>query len=360
MKIAIGAGGSGSIGNSWEQMVEFVVEAEKLGVDAVWTAEAWGMDAATTAAFLAARTNKIQIGTGIMIVTARPPAMTAMTALSLATMSGNRFSLGLGSSGPQVVEGLHGWRFGKPVSRMREHIEIVQKAFRGEKLDYDREFYKMPLDESEGKPLRLAQPANRHIPIYLATLSPKALQLTGELADGWLAQSFTPEGAEPFIKHLKAGAQKIDRNFDDLDLQGGGFVDFGDDMDRLIAKRKEKVAFRLGAMGSKEHNFFNDAFRRAGFEESSRHVQSLWLQGKREAAVLAVPDDLVTRSNLLGTREMVKERVRVYQAVGINTLRVDPEGSNLQQRLDTLGQVVEIVAEVSKETSRKKAGTLPE
>ena len=351
MRVAIGAGGAASRGDHWESIVDYVVEAERLGADAVWTAEAWGMDAVSTASFLAARTKTMRVGTGIMQISARGPAMTAMTALSMAAMTGDRFSLGLGASGPQVVEGLHGWRFDKPIGRMREYVEIIRMAFRGEKLEYHGDHYDMPLPEGEGKPLRLAQSGNENIPIYLATLSPKALRLTGELADGWCGTSFTPEGAAGFTDYIKAGAEKAGRSLSDLDLQVGGSVQFGDDVDEMIHARKAQVAFQLGAMGSADHNFYNDAFKRGGYQDAGIEIQRLWIDRKRDEAIAAVPDQLVQNSNMLGTKEMVKDRMRAYRDAGITTLRVDPTGSSLEERLETLGQAIELVKEVSAETS---------
>ena len=251
METAIGVGGaaSGRV-RDWEKTVSFAVEAEKLGVDSVWSAEAWGMDAVSPLAFLAARTSRIRLGTGIMQISARAPVVTAMTAMSMAAMTGDRFVLGLGASGPQVVEGLHGTAFAKPLGRMRETIEIVRRAFAGERISFEGEHFQLPRPGGEGKAIRLSQPANSDIPIYLATLGPKGLELTGELADGWIGTSFTPEGAQAFTDHLAAGAARSGRSLSDLDLQVGGAVGFGDDVERLVSVHKPRMAFTLGAMGS--------------------------------------------------------------------------------------------------------------
>lgn len=335
---------------NWPETASYVIEAERLGVNVLWSAEAWAHDAATPLAYLAGKTERIRLGTGIMQVVARTPAMTAMTAMSLASMSGDRFLLGLGASGPQVVEGWHGVSFAKPVQRTRELIEIVRKVCRGERLVHEGEIYRLPLPGGEGKPLRSgANP--RQIPIYLATLSPRSLELTGELADGWLGTSFMPEHAEVFFKHIRAGAERAGRSLADLDLQAGGAVQFGDDLERLIARRKPGVAFTLGAMGSRQHNFYNAAFRRAGYDEDARYVQSLWLDGRREEAAAAVPDDLIRHANLLGTEQMVRERIRVYRDAGVTTLRVDPDGETLSERIETLGRVMDLVRQVSAEAS---------
>jgi F420-dependent oxidoreductase-like protein len=344
MKIAIGVGGPASgARKDFERVIAFACEAERLGVDSAWSAEAWGMDAVGPLAFLAARTERLRLGTGIMQISARTPSMTAMTALTMAAISGGRFMLGLGASGPQVVEGLQGQPFAKPLRRMRETIEIVRLAFRGEKLIYDGQTHRLPLPGGEGKPLRLSQPANPDIPIYLATLSPRALELTGELADGWLGTSFTPEHAEAHLVHLRRGAERAGRTLEDLELAVGGAVGFGDDVEPMLDSLRPRMAFTLGAMGSAKTNFYNDAYKRGGYEDAAREVQQLWVSGKREEAAARVPDEMILQSTLLGTEAMVRERIRQYHAVGISTLRVDPLGASASDRLDTLGRVVELI-----------------
>jgi F420-dependent oxidoreductase-like protein len=269
--------------------------------------------------------------------------MTAMTALSLAAISGNRFRLGLGASGPQVVEGLQGLPFAKPLRRMRETIEIVRLAFRGEKLVYDGEFHRLPRPGGEGKPLRLSQPPNPDIPIYLATLSPRALELTGELADGWLGTSFTPEHAGAHLDHLRRGAERAGRSLADLDLVVGGAVAFGDDVEPWLDALRPRLAFTLGAMGSPRTNFYNDAYRRGGFEDAAEEVQRLWVAGRRDEAAARVPDEMILQTTLLGSEAAVRERIRKYRDAGIGTLRLDPLGADATERLDTLGRAVELV-----------------
>ncbi len=346
MKTAIGAGGaaSGSRGG-FERVVQFAVEAEKLGVDQAWSAEAWGWDAVSTLAFLAARTERLELGTGIMQISARAPAMTAMTAMTMNAISNGRFRLGLGASGPQVVEGLHGRPFAHGVARMRETLEIVRTAFRGEKLAYDGKHHQLPLPGGEGKALRLAIPPDPDIPIHLATLAPKALELTGELADGWLGTSFIPEHADAHLAHIETGARRAGRTLDDLELAVGGSVEFGDHVDDMVARRKPGMAFTLGAMGSPKTNFYNAAYRRAGFEDACVEVQRLWVAGKRTEAVAAVPDEMVRAAHLLGPEADVRERIRAYRDAGIDTLRLDPGGDDAAARLDTLGRAVELVRE---------------
>lgn len=344
MKVAIGIGGpaSGRDGNFGE-VADFVAEAEKLGVDQVWSAEAWGQDAVAPLAFVAARTSKIRLGTGIMQISARAPAMTAMTALTMASITGGRFMLGLGVSGPQVVEGLHGVPYAKPLTRLRETIDILKLAFAGEKIRYDGEVLKFPRPGGKGKALRLSQPANPDIPIYLATLGPKSLEFTGAAADGWVGTSFTPEQGEGVVSSIRAGAEGAGRPMSAVDLQAGGSVAFGDDIDALVKPRKGMLAFTLGAMGSAEQNFYNDAFRRQGYEEVGIESQRLWLEGKRAEAAEVIPDSMVLQSNLLGTEAMVRARIEAYRKAGITTLRVHPAGKGAKEQLETLGRVMDLV-----------------
>lgn len=340
--IAIGSADSGRK-RGFEDVVAFVQEAEKLGVSDVWSAEAWGQDAIAPLAWVGARTEKIRLGTGIMQISARVPAMTAMTALTMASLSGDRFLLGLGASGPQVVEGLHGRPFREPLVRMRETIEILRLAFAGEKLTYEGRHHQLPLPGGEGKALRLSQPANPDIPIYLATLAPKALELTGAIADGWLGTSFTPEGAEAHLGPLRKGAEAAGRRIEDLDLQAGGVIGFGDP-EQLAEPLKRSLAFTLGAMGSAKTNFYNDAFRRGGWADDAEAVQALWVAGQRDEAVARVPTEMVLQANLLGDEAMVRSRIEAYRQVGITTLRLSPLGEDAHARLDTLGRALDLMS----------------
>ena len=327
----------------WAEASDYVTEAERLGVDDVWSAEAWGHDGVTPLAFMAARTSRIRLCTGILQAGTRTPALLAMTAMSLNAMSNGRFVLGLGVSGPQVIEGWHGIRFDRPVQRMRETVEIVRHAIKGERLEYKGKVYELPLPGGEGKAIRSAAPPQPGIPIYLATLSPRSLEMTGEIADGWLGTSFMPEQARVFTDHLAAGAARVGRAVTQRAIPAGGFVAFADDLERLIPPRKPGLAFSLGAMGSRQHNFYNDAYRRAGYEEVAREVQRLWLDGRREEAVARVPDELVLQTNLLGTEAMVRARLAAYRQAGITTLRVEPAGEGLEARLKTLGRLLDLI-----------------
>ncbi|HSG90165.1 MAG TPA: LLM class flavin-dependent oxidoreductase, partial [Pseudomonadales bacterium] len=346
--IAIGGPDSGKK-RDFDAAVDYVVEADRMGVDFVWTAEAWGHDAIAPLAWVGARTERIRLGTGIMQISARVPSMTAMTALTMAAISGDRFVLGLGASGPQVVEGLHGRPFKAPMTRMRETVEIVRLAFAGEKMAYQGEYHHMPLTgegtTGQGKALRLSQAGNPNIPIYLATLAPKALELTGAIADGWLGTSFTPEGAEAHLGPMRKGAEAAGRSLDDIDIQVGGVIGFGDP-EALAEPLKRQVAFTLGAMGSATTNFYNDAYKRGGWEEDARAVQELWVAGKRDEAIARVPTEMVLQANLLGDEAMVKDRMRAFRDAGVNTLRLAPMGEDGAARLDVLGKALDLLRAV--------------
>jgi F420-dependent oxidoreductase-like protein len=345
MKVSIGVGGAASgRRRDFDEQVEFVVEAEKLGVDTVWTAEAWGQDAISPLAYLAAKTERIRLGTGIMQISARAPVMTAMTALTMAAISNDRFILGLGASGPQVVEGLHGVPFKAPLTRMKETVDIVRLAFAGEKIAYEGRYHRLPLPGGEGKALRLAQPGNDRIPIYLATLGPSTLEYTGAAADGWVGTSFTPEHGGAHLEHIRRGAEAAGRSMADIDIQVGGAVAFGDDLDALVEPLRMGMAFTLGAMGSPKTNFYNAAYRRGGWDEVGAEVQRLWVAGKREEAAARVPAEMIVQANLLGDEKAVKARIAAFRDAGVTTLRVAPAGTTLGERLETLGRVMDLVS----------------
>jgi F420-dependent oxidoreductase-like protein len=327
----------------WEELVSYVCEAERLGVELCWVAEAWGCDAATPIGFLAARTERMRFGSGIMQLGARTPAMTAMTALTLARISGDRYCLGLGASGPQVMEGLHGVRYGGALGRMRETVEIVRLAFAGERISHEGTHFPLPLPGGEGRALRLSQPANPGIPIYLATLSPKMLELTGEVADGWLGTSFVPEAAAAYLEPLAAGAARAGRSLAHLDICQGAEVAFGDDVEAMVARRKPGMAFSLGGMGSATTNFYNRAYARQGWAEAAAEVQRLWVEGRRDEAAARVPDEMVLATTLIGTEAMVRERLRRWRDAGVTTVRLYPAGETLDARLATLARALEMI-----------------
>jgi F420-dependent oxidoreductase-like protein len=322
--------------------VEFVRAAERLGVDCVWSAEAWGQDAVTSLAYLAAKTDTIKLGTGIMQISARAPSMTAMTALSLSQLSRGRFVLGLGASGPQVVEGLHGAAYQGPLTRLKETVEIVRLAFRGEKLRYDGRYHQLPRPGGEGKAIRLDHPPTE-IPIYLATLGPKSLVYTGAAADGWLGTSFSPDHADAHLDHIAKGAKAAGRSLADIHLNAACSVAVGENVEELIDSRRPAVAFSMGAMGSATTNFYNDAFKRAGYADDAVAIQDLWLKGQREEAAKRVPDDMVTKFAAIGTPDMVRERFRTYRDAGINGLTFRYDISDPKGQIPLLEQTMDLM-----------------
>lgn len=342
LKASIAVGGYAR--SNARQLVDVVQEAERLGVDSVWSAEAWGADAVTSLAFLAGLTTKIKLGTGIMQLSARTPSMTAMTAMALHDLSEGRFLLGLGASGPQVVEGLHGTSYAEPLTRMRETVEILRLGFAGEKLIYNGRHFVLPRPGGEGKPLRLDHPPVQ-LPIYLATLAPKSLEYTGAAADGWLGTSFSPDHPEAHLDHIRRGAERAGRSLADIDLIASCSVAIGDNVEQLIDSRRAGVAFQMGAMGSAKTNFYNDAFKRAGFTDDALAIQQLWKAGKRDEAAKRVPDAMVTEFGAIGTAAMVKARFQKFRDVGINglTLRIEATGD---QRLPMLEQTMDLLKSI--------------
>lgn len=344
MKVTIGMG---TFTDDWEYTTAFVLEAEKLGAHSVWAGENWGHDIATRLAYLAAKTTTIKLGAGIFQVGARTPAMTAMTAMSLASMSTGRFICGLGASGPQVMEGWHGVRYEKPVTRVFEALQIVRMLSRGERVVFKGQSYELPLPGGEGKALKAsAQP--REFPIYVAALSKRSLELTGEFADGWTGAAYVPEAADQFFTHIETGAKRAGKTLKDFELLvPGNRLDITDDVERAIDATRSPLAFSLGAMGSRQHNFYNDSYSRAGYQDVSKEIQRLWLGGDRRAAEALVPREMCLRANLIGTGQMVRERIRAHIKAGATGIRVDPSGKGMQAKLDQLGRFIEMVNEES-------------
>jgi F420-dependent oxidoreductase-like protein len=347
MRASISVGGAYYDGGSWEDVVALVEAADRLGVDSAWSAEAWGMESVSPLAYLAARTSRIRLGTGIMQVSARTPAMTAMTALSLARLSNDRFCLGLGLSGPQVVEGLHGAAFARPLGRLREFVAIVRMALAGERIVFEGDHYVLPRPGGEGKALKLSMPPKPRLPIFLATLGEKSLELTGELADGWLGTCFIAERADVMLDPIRRGAERAGRDLSEIELHVGGDIEISDDVERLIEKRRPGLAFTLGAMGSAKTNFYNAAYARAGFEDAAHEVQSLWIEGRREEAAAAVPDALVLASAPIGTEAMVRERLRACRDAGIAVLRLSTPGRTNAERIAHLERCLDLIASES-------------
>jgi F420-dependent oxidoreductase-like protein len=332
--------------------LELAREADRLGYSVAWVAEAYGSDAATVLTWVAAQTERIDVGSAVFQIPARTPALTAMTAATLDTLSGGRFRLGLGVSGPQVSEGWHGVRFDKPLGRTREYADIVRKALRRETLRYDGEHFQLPLPDGPGKAIKLTvHPARPEIPLYLAAVGPKNLELTGEIADGWLGIFFNPEQAAVSLDPLRAGRERGGRAPADGDPMVGFDVVptvpvvFSDDLEAAAAPVRAYSALYIGGMGSREKNFYNQLARRMGYEEAAQQVQDLYLDRKHREAAAAVPLDLIDSTALIGPRERVRDRLAAYVEAGVTTLTVTPFAATLEERLHTIRTVSELLDE---------------
>lgn len=340
--------------DSWTDQADFVVEAERLGLDICWVAEAWGSDAPSALGYYAARTDRMLLGSAVMQVGTRTPVAVAQTAITLSNLSGGRFLLGLGPSGPQVMQGLHGVPFARPLTRVRETVEIVRQVMDGGKISYSGSQYQIPLPGEDAVPMRLSMRAEHPVPIHLAALSPAMLRLTGEVADGWLGTSFVPEGSsDAYFAHLDEGLARSGRSRADLDVCQGAEVAFAPDEEALsamVAGRKKELAFSLGGMGSASTNFYNQAYSRQGWAEVAAEVRQRWQAGDRDGAAGLVTDEMVLATTLIGTEAMVRQRLRVWRDAGVDTVRLYPAGDDLEARLATLGRAVELVREVGDES----------
>tara|TARA_B110001454_G_scaffold218021_2_gene244807 strand:+ start:2194 stop:3246 length:1053 start_codon:yes stop_codon:yes gene_type:complete len=338
--------------DDWDSAVDFAVGAEKLGVDSLWSAEGWTHDAATPLAYLMAKTTSLRFGSGIFQVGTRTPGLIAMTAQTLDSLSGGRFMLGLGTSGPQVIEGWHGIPFSKPVLHTKEVIEICRKIFAGEKFSYDGHHWQLPLTKERGgtglsKSLSPSATPTPDLPIYVASLGPKNLHMTGQFADGWLGTVFLPDTADVFLGPIKLGAEEAGRSISDIDILVGARVQFSEDVEKLAEELKPGLAFQVGAMGTKNQNFYADAYRRQGWADEVSRIQSLWIAGRRDEARTQVPTEMALSGVVVGSPTEVKEKLIRYKQVGVNTFRVDPAGSSIADRLDTLEETMKIINEIS-------------
>jgi len=310
--------------------------AEALGYDSVWAAEAWGTDAVSVLAWLGASTTRIKIGSAIMQMPGRTPANTAMTAATLDLMSGGRFILGLGTSGPQVVEGWHGQPWGKPLVRTREYVEIVRAALRREAVEHRGEHYRIPYDgpgaTGLGKPLKLMlRPLRADIPIYLAAIGPKNVALATEIADGWLPLFVDPERFAAAFGESVAGAPA------GFEIAATVSVLVGDDVQALRDALKPHIALYVGGMGSKGKNFYNSLVSRYGWEAEAARIQELYLGGRQREAIAAVPDELVDAVSLVGPKERIRERLEAWRETPVTTLVV---GSPQPEALEVLAELV--------------------
>src|SRR4029453_13716509 len=300
-------------------------EADRLGYAGVWTAGAYGSDAPSMLARIAGQTHRIVLGAAVMQIPARTPAMTAMTAATIDALSGGRFRLGLGVSGPQVSEGWHGVRYGKPLARTREYVDIVRLALARKPVAYDGEHYTLPLPDGPGKALRLGfHPPREHIPIYLAAVGPKNLELAGEIADGWLAIFFAPDAAGEYLQHIERGRAKIGEGLLGFDVAPSVPVVIGDDLAACADVLRPNAALYVGGMGSREQNFYNQLAVRMGYADAAQTVRELYLDRRARDAAVAVPQEFIERTSIIGNKTQSTERIRQYAAAGVGTLSVSP------------------------------------
>ncbi len=328
MKLATGIGYSGA---RMGMPIDHVLEMERLGYDSVWTAEAYGSDAITPLAYIAALTTTIKLGTGIMQIPGRTPAMCAMTTTTLDALSGGRMLVGLGLSGPQVVEGWHGVPYGKPAARMREYVEILRKIWaREEPVSYQGEEYQLPYRGERatglGKPLKSIL-HGRQLPVYLATMGPINIRTTAELADGWLPIWYSPQRAGLFQKDLDIGfARRTDgKTAKDFDIAPGCNVQITDDLPAAFARQKPHLALYIGGMGAREKNFHNEMMQKYGYVDEAKTIQDLYLSGRKAEAEAAVPDELVDEMCLVGPEARIRERYRAWEDAGVTTLMVNSQ-----------------------------------
>jgi F420-dependent oxidoreductase-like protein len=317
--------------------------AEDLGYDSVWTAEAYGSDAATVLAWLAASTTRIKLGSAIFQIPGRSAAMTAMTAATIDTLSGGRMLLGLGTSGPQVSEGWHGVRFAKQLQRTREYVAVVRMALAHQKVELHGETLELPLPDGPGKVLKLTlRPVQERIPIFLAALGPKNVSLAGEIADGWLPVWFSPEHTAELRGPLEEGAARAGRTLDDFRICPTVNVLISDDIDSARNAMRPMLALYVGGMGSREQNFYNRLVSTYGFEKEAREVQDLYLSGQKSEAMMALPEALIDAVCIAGPRERARQRIRAFREAGVETLIVSPMAMDIAERREQLRLVAEL------------------
>ena len=329
MKISMALGAGASLNP--DSLTRQVKDLESAGVDLLWGGEIYGFDLVSTLAYVAGQTSTIELMTGILPIYSRTPALIAQTAMTIDTLSQGRFILGLGSSGPQVIEGWHGVPFKKPLAMTRDVIEICRKVWSGDKVVHDGKVFSLPLAEGEGtglgKPLRLmCKPHRRDIPIAVASIGPKNVELTAESANMWQPIHFMPEKFnDVWGDSLAAGKAKRDASLGDLQIIAGGTVALGSGpaVDAARKSVRDNVGFYVGGMGARDKNFYNDLFKRYGYEKEAAAIQDLFLSGKREEAFAAVPDDYIDRASLTGDEAHVRERIEVYKSVGVTYLNID-------------------------------------
>jgi F420-dependent oxidoreductase-like protein len=333
------------LGLTREDQKDIAQEAERLGYDSIWAAEAYGSDAATVLGWLAGITTTIKLGSAIFQMPGRTPAMTAMTAATIDNLSDGRMLLGIGSSGPQVAEGWHGQRFGKQIQRTREYVAVVRKALAREKLTFEGETLTLPLPDGPGKALKLTiTPVQDEIPIYLAAIGPNNTKLAGEIADGWIPTLFSPEHVAEFRPLLEEGAARSGRSLDAFRVMPTVNTYIGEDVEAARNLTRPFIALYVGGMGSREKNFYNALVQRYGFEDEARKVQDLYLEGKREEAMAALSDELIDTVSLVGDKGKVREKLQVFREAGVHTLGVTPLAFDKDGRLEQLRLLAELNA----------------
>jgi F420-dependent oxidoreductase-like protein len=317
-------------------------EADRLGFSVVWAAEAYGSDSPSMLAWIAGQTSRIDVGAAVMQIPARTPAATAMTAATIDTLSGGRFRLGLGVSGPQVSEGWHGVRFAKPLARTREYVRIVRTALARETVTSDGEFYPLPLAGGPGKALKLGfHPLRDRVPIYLAAVGPRNLELAGEIADGWLAIFFSPQYASEQLAAVAAGRARAGLDMTGFDIVPSVPVVIGDDVAMSAELVRWYAALYVGGMGSREQNFYNQLASRMGFADEARQVQELYLAKRHREAAAAIPLEFIDRTSLLGPVERIADGMRAYADAGVTTLSVSLFAGDVDSGVATLRQIAE-------------------
>jgi F420-dependent oxidoreductase-like protein len=330
-----------------ELPVELVQEADRLGVHAVWTAEAYGSDAVSPLAWLGAQTERIRLGTAIMQMPGRTPANAAMTAMTLNQLSGGRFLMGLGLSGPQVVEGWHGVGYDRPLARTREYVEIVRRVFRREApLTFEGTHYQIPFNGEGatglGKPLKSTLQADPDIPVYLAAIGPKNVELAAEIADGWLPIFFAPERYDSvFRPHVEAGLARAGKTIDGFDIAPTVSVVINDNLDICYNMLRPMLALYIGGMGARGRNFYYDLATRYGFEGAAAEIQDLYLSGDKGSAMARVPGELIDAVALVGPRERIRERLTIWRESPATTLNLTVFD------IETLRTMIELVSEIA-------------
>jgi F420-dependent oxidoreductase-like protein len=342
MKLGVHIGYWG-LGLTSADQLAIVQEAERLGYDSVWTAEAYGSDAATVLGWLAGQTSTIKLGAGIFQMPGRSAAMTAMTAATIDQLSDGRMLLGVGSSGPQVSEGWHGVRFGRQLQRTREYVAVVRQALARERLEFHGETIELPLPDGPGKALKLSIPTiQERIPVYLAAIGPKNTALAGEIADGWMPTLVAPEHMGQLRANLDEGAARAGRSLDGFDIAPVVQLSITDDEQAARDAMRPFIALYVGGMGSRHQNFYNQLMQRYGFEEAAHEVQDLYLAGRKQEAAAAIPDALIDQIALCGSRDRVRERLAVYREAGVGTLGVTPFAFTREERIEQLRLLAEL------------------